>query len=348
MLQLTASNLIPWLQDPGTYVPGVFTSKADCIDCLAGYACAGGESQPAICLPGNIAPLSRPTADRAQCAKCAAGKFQEAEGATACDTCTAGSYCKQGASAALPCLSGSYSSTSGLGEASSCTDCPKGSACSTGSTAHVLCAPGTFADGLGSRTCIDCDGGTFQDAAGATACKHCIAGHFCLPAASTALPCPAGSFATSTSLSEASRCTPCPRGSFCPSGSTSPQDCGLATAAPDEGMPLCTSAHAAHTVSLRSHLGSLLTCHLPPPFCQPALRAPSRIRWAAAPAKTAHWATSVLQDPRRLFQPHAILASMCLANSRSGTTASLALLATRALVALRSLRSAFPAPSHRR
>ena len=222
MLQLTASDLIPLLQDPGTYVPGVFTSKADCIDCPAGHACAGGPSQPSICLPGNIAPLSRSTADRAQCAKCAAGTFQEAEGATACETCTAGSYCKQGASAALPCLSGSYSSASGLGEASLCTDCPKGSACSTGSTAHVLCAPGTFAT------------------AAQSSCTECAAGYACpFSDENVSIPCASGTF----SIGGADACTDCPAGFACSGVATSAgghsRGFGFVTFVSDKGARYC-------------------------------------------------------------------------------------------------------------
>ena len=47
---------IPASCDPGTYVPGVFTSKDDCVHCIDGHSCPGGPSQPAICLPGTIAP----------------------------------------------------------------------------------------------------------------------------------------------------------------------------------------------------------------------------------------------------------------------------------------------------
>ena len=47
---------IPASCDPGTWVIGNFTSKADCIDCPLGHSCAGGPAQPSICLPGTVAP----------------------------------------------------------------------------------------------------------------------------------------------------------------------------------------------------------------------------------------------------------------------------------------------------
>ena len=59
---------IPASCDPGTFVEGNFTSKADCKDCPAGHSCAGGPSQPSICLAGTVAPNN----GSASCAKCSA------------------------------------------------------------------------------------------------------------------------------------------------------------------------------------------------------------------------------------------------------------------------------------
>ena len=75
---------IPASCDPGTYVPGTFTSRDDCIPCPIGYGCAGGPSQPSICLAGTFDAPGRPLAERAQCAKCEAGSYQDEEGKTSC------------------------------------------------------------------------------------------------------------------------------------------------------------------------------------------------------------------------------------------------------------------------
>ena len=79
------------------------------------------------------------------CNRCAAGTYQGGSGETACVTCPVGSFCEEGASAALPCEAGSFSAATDLGDELECTDCPAGSFCVAGSTAPINCrrAPST-------------------------------------------------------------------------------------------------------------------------------------------------------------------------------------------------------------
>jgi hypothetical protein len=79
------------------------------------------------------------------CAKCVAGTFQENSGSEACVACYAGSYCRVGAAAALPCVAGTFSSATGLAAPEECSACPLGAACSTGAT-----APGALAQSKAS------------------------------------------------------------------------------------------------------------------------------------------------------------------------------------------------------
>eukprot|EP00964_Phaeocystis_antarctica_P066137 scaffold39941_cov75-Phaeocystis_antarctica.AAC.1 len=58
----------------------------------------------------------------ATCDRCAAGKYQASEGEKACVACKPGSYCPQGASAALPCAEGSYSVSTNLTSTVECTE----------------------------------------------------------------------------------------------------------------------------------------------------------------------------------------------------------------------------------
>ena len=68
-----------------------------------------------------------------ECDACPAGKFQEAEGKTACKPCEPGSYCPEGAAASLPCKAGTYSDATNLSSAAQCTPTDAGFYAPTGS-----------------------------------------------------------------------------------------------------------------------------------------------------------------------------------------------------------------------
>ena len=69
---------------------------------LLGSACSTGSTEHVPCAPGTFNPSTR----KSKCSRCVAGRFQDAEGATACNDCTPGYYCNEGAAAALPCPGG--------------------------------------------------------------------------------------------------------------------------------------------------------------------------------------------------------------------------------------------------
>ena len=69
---------------PGTHSMSNGSQTVDqCEECPMGHMCSGGASLPAECAPGTVAPDS----GAVLCSKCHAGKFQAADGQTACTTC---------------------------------------------------------------------------------------------------------------------------------------------------------------------------------------------------------------------------------------------------------------------
>ena len=212
--------------------------ESDCIDCKPGTFCPVGSESETDCTPGTYNPNEK----QESCFKCAAGKFQEDEGATACLDCTPSYYCKEGAAAALPCPGGRHKNltlTRPMESEEDCVICPPGTFCSVGSKEPLNCAPGTYNNQHEQEICSYCDAGTFQENVGASACEACKPGYYCSEGAAAALPCLAGSFSTATDLSNATQCTPCPLGRFCVSGATASNKCSVANYAGQMGKSLC-------------------------------------------------------------------------------------------------------------
>lgn len=143
-----SASPIPATCDAGTYVLGTFTSREACVPCPSGYACAGGASQPFICLRGNVAPNN----GTAQCAKCAAGKFQSAEGMTTCEECPRGSFCQEGSANPQPCPGGTWLNVTGATSSAACQPVQAGFWAALGSSLPQRCpisgfrCPGAAAD----------------------------------------------------------------------------------------------------------------------------------------------------------------------------------------------------------
>ena len=127
--------------------------------CSPGYWCATGRALP--CAAGYMAENS----SSSFCDACPSGSFQNSTGQTKCHDCVrgtshllstplhstprpiytrptmtpcrylrvalvAGNYCLEGSSLPLPCPSGRFSGSTGLGTANQCTLCPSGTAAS--------------------------------------------------------------------------------------------------------------------------------------------------------------------------------------------------------------------------
>ena len=167
-----------------------------------------------------------------KCDRCAAGTYQEDEGQTACVACTPGYYCKEGASAALPCEGGSYSTATNLTSKEGCTKANAGYFAPIGSTGQKQCNPGTFdpiypdadreLDRInGTDICELCPPGFYQPEKGAISCVPCAdesLGVYCpSEGTSTPTPCPGGTYSDEIGLYSEYQCTSVEAGFYAPS-----------------------------------------------------------------------------------------------------------------------------------
>ena len=87
------------------------------------------------------------------------------EGATGCDECTPGSYCKEGAPAPLPCPAGTHQDltlTTPMTSEGQCIECGAGVFCPTGTEAPTNCSAGTYNPVARQSECVKCEAGRFQ------------------------------------------------------------------------------------------------------------------------------------------------------------------------------------------
>ena len=114
----------------GTYLPSgtTYIVQADCKACPVASWCSGGRSAPKTCSAGSFGNIS----GLANCISCEAGRFQSKSNATACEQCKPGSYCEEGAPAALPCPTGRFSAETSLASAAECMPTSVGHYASTG------------------------------------------------------------------------------------------------------------------------------------------------------------------------------------------------------------------------
>ena len=75
-------------------------AASDCTSVDAGSFAAIGSTEQTACAKGTYTDASIAVKD--SCTACPGGKYQDAEGQTACKQCEAGSYCPTGAAAAQP------------------------------------------------------------------------------------------------------------------------------------------------------------------------------------------------------------------------------------------------------
>ena len=235
-----ASAALPCAE--GSYSAATDLASADqCTPTEAGHFAPTGSTQQMPCSPGTVAP----NASMGACTKCEAGTFQAEPGQLVCGPCTPGSYCAEGAAAALPCKAGTYQNATMLQLSLSmtgpddCLECPPGSACGTGAAEPSPCSPGTVAPNASMAACDRCAAGKYQPDEGEQACLACEPGSYCLEGASAALPCPEGSYSSSTSLTSAGECTLTEMGHYAPTGSISQTVCTRGTYANKTGMPTC-------------------------------------------------------------------------------------------------------------
>jgi hypothetical protein len=113
---------------------------SNCIICPAGTSCQVGSGKPSDCLPGSVSNASQ----KQVCDLCEDGKFQRLYGQTACNHCTPGFYCKQGAAEPVPCPGGTTGNATGLYTVAQCVHVPPGSWAPLGSALPEPCPPAGF------------------------------------------------------------------------------------------------------------------------------------------------------------------------------------------------------------
>ena len=175
---------------------------------------------------------------------------QVEEGATGCDECTPGSYCKEGAPAPLPCPAGTHQDltlTTPMTSEGQCIECSPGTFCPVGSANATKCSPGFFNPLRRQSACAPCEAGRFQNASGAVDCWECEPGHYCLPGASAPLPCPAGThqdLTLTSPMTSEGQCIECGAGVFCPTGAEAPTNCSAGTYNPVARQSECVKCEA--------------------------------------------------------------------------------------------------------
>jgi hypothetical protein len=112
-----------------------------------------------------------------------------------------------------PCAAGQYSLTGGT-----CTVCPAGYYSGAGAYYCIQCSPGAPAGSYFTSTLscavVNCAAGTYSSGGYVSVCSTCALTTYCPTGASTAAPCPAGSYCPSSSVRNT-----CTAGAYCPSGS---------------------------------------------------------------------------------------------------------------------------------
>ena len=239
------------------------SSSASCQACAPGKANPiSGSYDPADCRncsAGFVAAAS----GAAFCDGCAAGKRQAGEGGQACVACKPGSYCPEGASAALPCEEGTYSSSTSLTSASECIKTGVGHFAPTGSKQQTPCKPSTVQPIAGKGACDTCAGGTYQLYSGGSectvcgagnysantlSCEPCQVGEYCPEGSAVGIPCPVGSTTEGNGAVYYNACG-CRKGTF--NNTAAPEDNIICTPCSDD-MNCTRTGLTLATVPLRS------------------------------------------------------------------------------------------------
>ncbi|KAM9734328.1 uncharacterized protein ACNS7B_016072 [Menidia menidia] len=199
----------------GSYCPGRDnTSEGVSIACSPGNKCPPGSYRQIPCLPGTYQSL----AGQEDCVDCPAGFFcagSENSGTHTPMLCPEGHYCPPGTQTgfAFPCPAGSFSGQMGLSNKSDCEPCAPGWYCSSSGLAAPtgVCSPGYL--------CIQ-GSVSPQPEEGPTG-RRCSTGSYCPQGARYMVPCPPGTFNSLEGAVSIEVCQPCLPGYYCARGGLS-------------------------------------------------------------------------------------------------------------------------------
>ena len=254
-------------------------SQAECTVTAAGNYSRQGSTEQTVCSRGTSAP----DPGMGVCAKCFGGKYQPNRGATQCEACLLGHYCKEGASRPVPCPERTYAATTDREAIYSnttdpwslkmCTPTEPGHYATAGSEDQSQCSPGTFQVYGFSSSCPSCLAGTYQDELGQTECKPCKQGYYCLAGASAALPCDPATYSEATNLTNKTQCKPADPGFFATTGSAAQTPCSPGTIAPNASMSKCIKCAAGKYRGGTTNATACVAC-VKGYYCPPGTGAP--------------------------------------------------------------------------
>lgn len=253
----------------GTYTTSTsLSSSSSCSATAPGYYTDAGASVMVLCPAGRYSSV----ANTAAASDGGLSPF--------CQPCPAGSYCITGATGPTSCGTGRYSSSL----SSVCTVCPKGTYCSSATTTDTMLTIG--GGSWSKRTDLSgvCFPGTLCDAGEVSipdlSLKAVPAGYWSPAGATSAVPCPAGTYVAQSGSPTQANCTTtaagyyslsastaytgmCSPGYYCPAGSTTPQQvpCPTGTYASDygsESLSKCSVCPSGHYCPIASSMP--LTC----------------------------------------------------------------------------------------
>lgn len=208
------------------YLCGIIDSSAApaSATCPLGYFCPADAGLSAVvmhpCPPGKYGTSEGASTEAAGCTSCAAGKY--CPGGTHLPiTCPVNAYCPAGAAAPTICGSGTYNKKQGESASSACVACSSALYCAqdgTGLPCSSVNCPSN------SPTSVSCPAGQYMpihkidDTATATTgdCEACPKGHYCVAGTIEPVPCPIGTYRSTTGGTALTGCSNCPAGKACP------------------------------------------------------------------------------------------------------------------------------------
>ena len=138
----------------------------------------------------------------------------------------------------------------------------------------ITCGPGTYKS---AGACIACPAGTYSDQVDQAACVACVAGSYCEAVDTTkgigaacVVPCPGGTYSTSTTLTTSAGCTNVDNGYYAPLGSRTQTQCPPGTKFDANDPSVCAACEAG---KYSSALGSIQCNDCPAGYFCPAASA---------------------------------------------------------------------------
>lgn len=222
-------------------------SPGSTVSCSAGSFHAGHKCcYP--CPPGTASSETNPF----ECQPCTAGRYADTQGKTVCEQCGVGRYTAETrATTCSICAAGEFASSLGSTRCTPCTATPR-----------------SFQPEVGTDTCIDTcvdpyvvttDGTQCKPISGAatTPATPCAAGEHISADGSSCIPCPIGSYSTTTN---ARFCTVCPAGTITSvTGSSTCTNCTVGRYSHTSGTSTCIDCEFG-TYSSSPGSSSCVTC----------------------------------------------------------------------------------------